>query len=62
MSNVLVTGANRGIGLGLVRAFLKDNKIEYLFATCRDPQGAQVDYILIFLFEAYRNLGTKESE
>uniref|UniRef100_A0A674I740 C-factor n=1 Tax=Terrapene triunguis TaxID=2587831 RepID=A0A674I740_9SAUR len=38
--SVLVTGANRGIGLGLVKQFLgKSNPPEWVFASCRDPKG-----------------------
>ncbi|XP_065497087.1 C-signal-like isoform X3 [Caloenas nicobarica] len=38
--SVLVTGANRGIGLGLVRQFLQmPNPPEWVFAACRDPKG-----------------------
>ncbi|XP_054697125.1 C-factor-like [Grus americana] len=38
--SVLVTGANRGIGLGLVRHFLgMPNPPEWVFAACRDPKG-----------------------
>ncbi|XP_010142450.1 PREDICTED: 11-cis retinol dehydrogenase-like, partial [Buceros rhinoceros silvestris] len=38
--SVLVTGANRGIGLGLVQHFLGlPNPPEWVFAACRDPRG-----------------------
>lgn len=38
--SVLVTGANRGIGLGLVRHFLgMPNPPKWVFAACRDPKG-----------------------
>nr|AXB87366.1 NADB-LER1 [Gallus gallus] len=38
--SVLVTGANRGIGLGLVQHLLAlPNPPEWVFATCRDPKG-----------------------
>ncbi|KAK2545750.1 oxidoreductase [Columba livia] len=38
--SVLVTGANRGIGLGFVRQFLQMPKPpEWVFAACRDPKG-----------------------
>ncbi|XP_062356073.1 C-signal-like isoform X2 [Cinclus cinclus] len=38
--SVLVTGANRGIGLGLVQHFLRMPKPpQWIFAGCRDPTG-----------------------
>ncbi|XP_014804443.1 PREDICTED: C-factor-like [Calidris pugnax] len=38
--SVLVTGANRGIGLGLVQHFLEMPKLPtWVFAGCRDPKG-----------------------
>ncbi|XP_052543111.1 uncharacterized protein LOC128082707 isoform X1 [Tympanuchus pallidicinctus] len=38
--SALVTGANRGIGLGLVQHLLAlPNPPEWVFATCRDPRG-----------------------
>ncbi|XP_071423430.1 C-signal-like [Pithys albifrons albifrons] len=38
--SVLVTGANRGIGLGLVQHFLGlPNPPQWVFAGCRDPKG-----------------------
>ena len=38
--SVLVTGANRGIGLGLVRHFLgMPNPPKWVFAACQDPEG-----------------------
>eukprot|EP00075_Anas_platyrhynchos_P032685 XP_027321938.1 uncharacterized protein LOC101802025 isoform X4 [Anas platyrhynchos] len=38
--SVLVTGANRGIGLGLVQHLLGlPNPPEWVFAACRDPKG-----------------------
>nr|XP_005512680.1 uncharacterized protein LOC102094990 isoform X1 [Columba livia] len=38
--SVLVTGANRGIGLGFVQQFLQMPKPpEWVFASCRDPKG-----------------------
>ncbi|KAL2300231.1 hypothetical protein Nmel_012199 [Mimus melanotis] len=38
--SVLVTGANRGLGLGFVQHFLRMPKPpQWIFATCRDPKG-----------------------
>ncbi|XP_025890230.1 uncharacterized protein LOC112943296 [Nothoprocta perdicaria] len=38
--SALLTGANRGIGLGLVKHFLQlPNPPERIFAACRDPKG-----------------------
>ncbi|XP_009069121.1 PREDICTED: 11-cis retinol dehydrogenase-like, partial [Acanthisitta chloris] len=38
--SVLVTGANRGIGLGLIQHFLRmPTPPQWVFAGCRDPKG-----------------------
>ena len=43
VSSVLVTGANRGLGLEFVRVLLKQlPALTHIFATCRDPNKAQV--------------------
>ncbi|VDL68038.1 unnamed protein product, partial [Nippostrongylus brasiliensis] len=39
--SILITGANRGIGLALVKEFLKNSGITHLIATARDPSGAK---------------------
>jgi NAD(P)-dependent dehydrogenase (short-subunit alcohol dehydrogenase family) len=39
MTTVLITGANRGIGLELARAYTKDGA--RVFAFCRNPAGAE---------------------
>ncbi|CAD6192788.1 unnamed protein product [Caenorhabditis auriculariae] len=39
--SVLVTGANRGIGLGLVTTLLQNEKIEIIIAACRNPGEAE---------------------
>ena len=39
--SVLVTGANRGIGLALVREFLKDENIQIIIAGARNPEAAE---------------------
>ena len=38
MHNILITGANRGIGLELTRQFLQDDA--HIFAACRTPERA----------------------
>lgn len=40
-STALVQGASRGIGLGLVRNLLGDNRFERVIATCREPEQAE---------------------
>nr|CDJ80306.1 Short-chain dehydrogenase reductase SDR domain containing protein [Haemonchus contortus] len=39
--SVMITGANRGIGLGLVKEYLKNKEIHHIIATARDPNTAQ---------------------
>jgi len=39
---VLVTGSNRGIGLGLVKQLAKCPEVTTIFAGCRDPEKAAV--------------------
>jgi NAD(P)-dependent dehydrogenase (short-subunit alcohol dehydrogenase family) len=38
MKKILITGSNRGIGLALTRRYLAAG--EFVFATCRSPEGA----------------------
>ncbi|XP_014246377.1 uncharacterized protein LOC106664859 [Cimex lectularius] len=38
--NVLLTGSNRGIGLGLVKAILEKKAFKTVIATCRRPEEA----------------------
>lgn len=49
MCSVLVTGANRGIGLGLVKHLLSNQafNVENVFATCRDMGKAKVIIYLL---------------
>ncbi|KAH0619576.1 hypothetical protein JD844_000299 [Phrynosoma platyrhinos] len=50
--SILVTGSNRGIGLELVRQLAgKINRPEWIFATCRDPEGPRA--------QALKNLAAK---
>lgn len=37
MTSVLITGANRGLGLGMVKYLTKHDKAGIIFATCRKP-------------------------
>jgi NAD(P)-dependent dehydrogenase (short-subunit alcohol dehydrogenase family) len=49
--NVLITGANRGLGLELVKQFLKlPTPPQTLLATCRNPEEAKVRNIA-YIFE-----------
>ncbi|XP_034946274.1 C-factor [Chelonus insularis] len=42
MRSILITGCNRGLGLGLVQHLLQlPNPPEKIFATCRDPSKAE---------------------
>ncbi|XP_067386245.1 C-signal-like [Emydura macquarii macquarii] len=42
IQSILVTGGNRGIGLELVKQLVeRPNPPEWLFAACRDPEGAR---------------------
>ncbi|KAH7698804.1 Protein C30G12.2, partial [Aphelenchoides avenae] len=40
-ANVLLTGANRGIGLGLVHVLVKAPGVKRIFAGCRKPEQAK---------------------
>ena len=43
--SVLITGANRGLGLEFVKQLLNlPSPPELLFAACRDPDNAKVEY------------------
>lgn len=48
MNSILITGCNRGLGLGLVKQLLILPKpAKYIFATCRNPDQASVKNKLI---------------
>lgn len=57
MCSVLITGANRGIGLGLVKHILSNQtfKVENVFATCRDIGKAKVIILTRFDGGHYKN-------
>lgn len=43
MNSILITGCNRGLGLGLVKSLVKiQNPPKFIFATCRDLNKADV--------------------
>lgn len=42
MPSVLITGANRGIGLGFVKEMLKEPSIDVVIATARNVEAAKV--------------------
>lgn len=52
MKSILITGCNRGIGLGLVRYLTEQsNSLKHIIATCRNPQNAKVrlfSYVIYF--------------
>lgn len=50
MATVMVTGANRGIGLGLVKEFLKHNLTKTLVAACRTPEQAEVGFFFLIFY------------
>lgn len=46
MNSILITGCNRGLGLGIVQHLVQlPNPPEKIFATCRDITKAQVIYL-----------------
>ncbi|KAK9978376.1 hypothetical protein ABG768_020129 [Culter alburnus] len=38
---ILITGANRGLGLEIVKQLSEDSCQKHIFATCRDPDGSK---------------------
>lgn len=55
MKSVLITGANRGLGLGMVRYLVKQNKADKIFATCRKPSEASIAYLPIGAIVSFRS-------
>uniref|UniRef100_A0A0K0D1J0 NAD(P)-binding Rossmann-fold superfamily protein n=1 Tax=Angiostrongylus cantonensis TaxID=6313 RepID=A0A0K0D1J0_ANGCA len=47
-ASVFITGANRGIGLGLVKEFLKVPSVTLVIAGARNPEGAKVRQCFVF--------------
>ncbi|KAK6021122.1 anticodon binding domain protein [Ostertagia ostertagi] len=44
-ASVFITGANRGIGLGFVREFLKIQSVKFVIAGARNPDNAEVNFL-----------------
>lgn len=49
MKSVLITGANRGLGLGMVKYVTQHNKAQTIFATCRKESEVRMTKFLIKL-------------
>lgn len=45
MKSILITGCNRGLGLGMVKNLTGSKNPPEIFATCRDIQKATVSLI-----------------
>ncbi|KAI1235508.1 hypothetical protein IHE44_0002383 [Lamprotornis superbus] len=61
VGSILVTGANRGLGLGFVQHFLRMPKPpQWIFATCWDPKGQRAQVSLGW--EAVAVLGNGETQ
>lgn len=56
--NVLITGANRGLGLEMVVQMVSGSvPVKKLIACCRDPDGAKSEVspeLLLWLFTTFR--------
>ncbi len=50
--SVLITGANRGIGLGLVKEFAKHGEMQHIMGTTRSLEQAQVQIDRISLSQS----------
>ena len=46
-SSVLITGANRGIGLEFVRQYAQLQNCPHVFAGCRSPDTAKVSQLIL---------------
>lgn len=56
MKSILITGCNRGLGLGLINSLLKSPAPpKNIFATCRNMEKAGVNKISIFNLAATSN-------
>lgn len=56
MPSVLITGANRGIGLGFVREMLKEPSIDVVIATARNVEAAKVIFFFFPVSFSYLQL------
>lgn len=56
MTSFLITGCNRGLGLGLVKQLLIASKpSKYILATCRNPSEAKVNPTISIPNQILRN-------
>ena len=65
MNSILITGSNRGLGLGLVREMVNSKKYpmpKYIFATCRNPEQAEVIWLIFLLDFPFRDHFADENE
>jgi short-subunit dehydrogenase involved in D-alanine esterification of teichoic acids len=54
--SVLITGCNRGIGLELVKQWLKvDGPPEHIIATCRKPEEVNSNILFVKLKDSLQN-------
>lgn len=55
MKSILITGCNRGLGLGLINSLLKSPAPpKNIFATCRNMEKAGVKYLFLIFHGTYQ--------
>ncbi|KAK7939179.1 hypothetical protein WMY93_002505 [Mugilogobius chulae] len=57
--SILITGANRGLGLEMVKQMIETQRpLSVLFACCRDPDGPRAEEFISLLRAAAKDSGT----